>query len=346
MLNLAGPSYDFGNVLFAVLAECEHARRGLLPNEAAARLTETVRGKLATIHESYAELGGTRPYWEELEREVMERALPQYVPAAVEQTRLERCHYDLWRQGDPAARAVFALIGLVLGGLIVKAPFIPIWEDTFAFLLALSGILYPEIKQLYFDRRHTRFLNRLIAKAEKYQKSDSLRYASGAQLDRELAAVGSRLRREEEVADRKLLARVRSTLGHHVSNPRAIEVEVCDGLVTLTGAVLAEELDGMLAAVAAVKGVKGVVNQLVAHECAETLPALASGGSRRRSLPPAARLLAGTAGGVLALAALKQRNPVGAALGSVGLGLLATSGLAGRNLRGLDLGALAAPAQT
>ena len=160
------------------------------------------------------------------------------------------------------------------------------------------------------------------------------------------AAVGSRLRREEEVADRKLLARVRSTLGHHVSNPRAIEVEVCDGLVTLTGAVLAEELDGMLAAVAAVKGVKGVVNQLVAHECAETLPALASGGSRRRSLPPAARLLAGTAGGVLALAALKQRNPVGAALGSVGLGLLATSGLAGRNLRGLDLGALAAPAQT
>jgi len=178
MLNLAGPSYDFGNVLFAVLAECEHARRGLLPNEAAARLTETVRGKLATIHESYAELGGTRPYWEELEREVMERALPQYVPAAVEQTRLERCHYDLWRQGDPAARAVFALIGLVLGGLIVKAPFIPIWEDTFAFLLALSGILYPEIKQLYFDRRHTRFLNRLIAKAEKYQKSDSLRYAA------------------------------------------------------------------------------------------------------------------------------------------------------------------------
>ena len=40
MINLAGSSYDYGNVLFAVLQECEHRRRGLLPNEAEARLRE------------------------------------------------------------------------------------------------------------------------------------------------------------------------------------------------------------------------------------------------------------------------------------------------------------------
>jgi hypothetical protein len=191
MLNLAGTSYDFGNVLFAVLQECEHQRRALLPNEAAARLTEIARAKLAEIHESYTELGGTGAYWQQLEREVMETALPQYIPKAVEQTRLERDNYDLWRQGDPAARALFGLLGLIIGGLIIKAPFIPIFEDTFAFLLTAAGLLYPEVKKTYFDHRHSRRLNRMIVHAEKYQKDQRLHYVSEARLREELEAVGS-----------------------------------------------------------------------------------------------------------------------------------------------------------
>jgi hypothetical protein len=189
MLNLAGSSYDFGNVLFAVLQECEHKRRALLPNEAEARLREIARGKLAEIHESYAELGGTEGYWQDLEREVIETTLPQYIPAAVEQNRMEKTNYDLWRQGDPAARFLFGLLGLIIGGLIIAAPFIPIFEDTFAFLLAAGGFLYPEIKKTAFDFRHSRLLNRLIAQAEKYQKDQSLHYMSDARLQEELDAV-------------------------------------------------------------------------------------------------------------------------------------------------------------
>jgi len=205
MLNLAGTSYDYGNVLFAVLQECEHVRRGLLPNEAEARLRETARNKLAEIRVSYEEMGGTEPYWNDLEREVLEVTLPQYLPAAVEQTRLERCSYDLWRQGDPAARAAFTLLGLIFGGLIVLAPFIPIWEDAFAFVLAVAGFLYPEIKQLYFDRRHARFLNRLIVQAEKYQKDSRLHYLSEARLEEELESVGAGAKegRREKAARKK-----------------------------------------------------------------------------------------------------------------------------------------------
>jgi hypothetical protein len=190
MLNLAGSSYDFGNVLFAVLQECEHKRRALLPNEAEARLREIARAKLAEIHESYVELGGAEGYWQELEREVIETTLPQYIPAAVEQTRMEQANYDLWRHGDPAARFLFGLLGLILGGLIIKAPFIPIFEDTFAFLLAAAGFLYPEIKRTYFDFRHSRTLNRLIVQGEKYQKNQRLHYMSDARLQEELNAVG------------------------------------------------------------------------------------------------------------------------------------------------------------
>ncbi|HKV10179.1 MAG TPA: hypothetical protein VJ725_18705 [Thermoanaerobaculia bacterium] len=189
MINLAGSSYDYGNVLFAVLQECEHQRRSLLPNEAEERLREIAKKKLSEIRVSYTECGGTAGYWRTLEREVLETALPQYVPAAIEQTRLERTNYGLWRQADPVARAVFALIGLVIGSLIVVAPFIPIWGDAFVFCLAAAFFLYPEIKKGVYDVRHSRLLNRLIVQAEAYQKNERIHYVSEAQIEEELAAV-------------------------------------------------------------------------------------------------------------------------------------------------------------
>jgi hypothetical protein len=215
MLNLAGSSYDYSNVLFAVLQECEHRRRALLPNEAETRLREIARAKLAEIRESYEECGGTAGYWEELEREVLETALPQYIPAAVEQTRLEKTNYDLWRQGDPAARALFGLIGLVIGGIIIAIPWIPIFEDAFAFALAAAGFLYPELKKTAFDFRHARTLNRLITKAERYQKDQRLHYVSEARLAEELDAVGT--------AGRSPRAAEAGKVVDHPSKPRGRE---------------------------------------------------------------------------------------------------------------------------
>ncbi|HVF60022.1 MAG TPA: hypothetical protein VNJ70_09465 [Thermoanaerobaculia bacterium] len=100
MLNLAGPAYDFGNVLYAVLQECEHKRRGLLPDRAEERLLEIAREKLGEVRESYVEAGGDPAYWKDLEREVLETAMPQYAAAAADQTRLEKSSYGVWRQGD------------------------------------------------------------------------------------------------------------------------------------------------------------------------------------------------------------------------------------------------------
>ena len=190
MLNLTGPAYDLGDVLFAVLQECEHACRAFAPDEAAERLRETARAKLGEIRESYDEAGGTETYWRLVEREVLETALPQYIPAAIEQTRLEGSDYDLWRRGDPLARAAFGLLGLVIGGLIIALPWIPRIENTFAFLLAAAGLLYPEIRKTFFDHRHSRLLNRLIVQAEKYQRNEKIQYMSEARLQEELEAVG------------------------------------------------------------------------------------------------------------------------------------------------------------
>jgi hypothetical protein len=191
LTNLAGPSFDFENVLFAVLQECEHHRRGLPPGEEEERLAGIARDKLAEIRESYAEGGGTEPYWRDLEKEVLQTALPQYAPAAAEQNRLERNGYDVWRQGDPLARTAFAVIGLALGGLLIAAPFIPLWENTVAFALAAGGFLYPEIRKAVFDYRHSRLLNRLIAEADRYQHNPRLHYVSQARMDEEFAALAS-----------------------------------------------------------------------------------------------------------------------------------------------------------
>jgi hypothetical protein len=196
MLNVAGSSFDYGNVLFAVIQECEHVRRALLPNEAQGRLMEAARRKLGEIRESYVECGGTPGYWQELEREVLETSVPAYIPEAIEQTRLEKSGYDVWRRGDASARLLFALGGLLLGALIIATPFIPIVEDAFAFVLALGGFLYPEVKQLVADFRHSRFLNRMVVEAEAYQKNARIHYVSEARLEKELSSLGG------QVADR------------------------------------------------------------------------------------------------------------------------------------------------
>jgi hypothetical protein len=183
ILNCAGHSFDFGNVNFAVLHECEHRRRGLLPAHLDAALVDIARAKLAQVHDSYVEAGGTPSYWEALEREILETTMPQYIEAAREKNRLEKSNYDLWRGGDLVSRAVLALVALTIGGIVVALPFIPIFEDAFAFFLALSAWFYPELKRLMFEHRHAHLLNRLIVEAERYQHDHRIHYVSQAALD-------------------------------------------------------------------------------------------------------------------------------------------------------------------
>jgi osmotically-inducible protein OsmY len=143
------------------------------------------------------------------------------------------------------------------------------------------------------------------------------------------ARVGSVLRRRE-VTDEQLAARVRSKLGHVVSHPSAIEVTAEDGRVTLAGPVLADEVKGLLRAVAKVPGVKDVDDRLDVHEQPD-VPALQGGdgqavrSSAGGSWKPATRLVIGASGGALAAYGLAKRDKVGAAVGTVGLGLLTRS---------------------
>jgi hypothetical protein len=181
-LNIAGPEYDFGSVVFAVLEECEHRRRGFDSDEAEFQLLRTAKEKLAKIKKAYDEFGGSHGYWKVLETEVLETAMPQYIAAAREMTALERANFGVWRGGDPMARFAFALGGLFLGSIIIALPFIKIVEAMFAFALAALGFIYPELKRFTHERRHFRLLNRLVADATAYQNNAKLHYMTTSEI--------------------------------------------------------------------------------------------------------------------------------------------------------------------
>jgi hydrogenase maturation factor HypE len=63
-------------------------------------------------------------------------------------------------------------------------------------------------------------------------------------------------------SDAQLRERVSGRMGHLVSHPRAIEVSVDQGVVRLSGQVIAKELDGLLSQLTDMPGVRKVHNAL------------------------------------------------------------------------------------
>jgi hypothetical protein len=137
---------------------------------------------------------------------------------------------------------------------------------------------------------------------------------------------------EDHPSDEKLEARVRAQMGRCVTNSRAIQVTSNDGHITLTGDVLAREVQELIHRVKHVRGVTSVENQLNVHESAENVPSLQGSGHNghnsdaQRTWRPATALVMGVAGGALALYGVARKDAVGAALGAVGMGVLAKSG--------------------
>jgi hypothetical protein len=149
-----------------------------------------------------------------------------------------------------------------------------------------------------------------------------------------------------ETDDAVLVDRARSKLGRIVSHPGAIAVACENGNVTLSGPILAAEVDDLLSCVKAVQGVNEVTNNLEVHKEAGNHPALQGGRERQgyqfeffqENWSPAARFVAGAAGASLAVYGGIRRDALGAGLGAAGL-LLLTRGITNmefKHLTGLD----------
>jgi len=184
MLNIAGPEYDYAQVVYAVLQECEHRRRSFADATFDTEVKECAVEKLGEIKAAYDEFGGSAVYWETLEKEVDEVMLPQYIAAARDMNELEENDFAIWRGGDLGARLAFALAGLVIGSIIIALPFIPIFEEMFAFALTVVGFLYPDLKRFMMQRRYMKVLNRLVADSARYQENSRIHYMTSQDIQK------------------------------------------------------------------------------------------------------------------------------------------------------------------
>jgi uncharacterized membrane protein len=113
--------------------------------------------------------------------------------------------------------------------------------------------------------------------------------------------------------------RVRARLGRVVSHPGAINVQAHDGVATLRGSVLRAEADDLTHAVASIRGVRGIENQLHVHKQADDISELQGGAGRRgerfelmqRRWAPGTRLLVGSVGLMMIAGGLRRSSTSG-----------------------------------
>ena len=139
----------------------------------------------------------------------------------------------------------------------------------------------------------------------------------------------------DDVPDHILVERVRAKLGRFVSHPGSIDVTAREGMVTLAGPILRHEVDPMLKAVAGVRGVEYVENNLTVYADGASVPGLQGGVPRpgddvewrQQRWSPGTRLISVMGGGALGYAGARMRGIPGAVAGLTGA-LLAVRGFA------------------
>jgi hypothetical protein len=150
----------------------------------------------------------------------------------------------------------------------------------------------------------------------------------------------------EEVSDEVLADRVRSTLGRVVSQPRAIDVEVHDGVARLSGTIARDEARRLVRRAGRIRGVQGVENALAPRD--QNLPETGERESRarwreimtshpvghepgERSWNPSTRAAGALAGAAAISWGARSRTPIAMAAAATGAALLAR-GLVNRPL--------------
>jgi hypothetical protein len=120
-----------------------------------------VEAALAPLRQSYLESELPPSYFHALELELSSVLPVAWRAVAVDFTALEARRFGLWRGGDLVARLVYVLGGMVLGGLLVWLPFIPIWEKWVPFAMAFGGAWLPSAQVVWHRHRYARELGRI-----------------------------------------------------------------------------------------------------------------------------------------------------------------------------------------
>jgi hypothetical protein len=143
-----------------VVSSLERRRQAIAGDDTAVRAE--IEQALAPLRAAYRESALPIGYFAALEGEIREALPVRWQTAAVAFTALERRGFGSWRGGDVYARVVYLFLGLLVGGLCVALPFIPIWEKWFPFALAGAGWWMPDAQAAWHRRRYARELGKMV----------------------------------------------------------------------------------------------------------------------------------------------------------------------------------------
>ncbi len=154
------PEFSADAVTRQVLARLERQRAALADDAAATE--SAVTAELEAARGRYAEAALPAPYFDALARELGPAIGPRWRRVAAAYTALEGRGFGIWRGGDLVARLAYVFAGLVLGGLCVELPFIPIWEKWFPFALSAAGYFLPDAQTRWHRHHYARQLGEIV----------------------------------------------------------------------------------------------------------------------------------------------------------------------------------------
>ena len=132
--------------------------------------------------------------------------LPGWVRLATRFTARERNgFYGLAEPLHGVERALWALLGMGIGFLVVWAPFIPLWSKEWVLPFTVGGLVFPELRRWFSFRRYEGELNQLVTKSDSEIARVDLAYLT------DTTSVAEREARDDEEVRAK--ARLRAAEG-------------------------------------------------------------------------------------------------------------------------------------
>ena len=93
--------------------------------------------------------------------------LPAYARLAIAFTARERNDAQVAHAAHGLERMAYGALGLVVGGLLVWAPFVPLWAKRWIWAAGLVGLVVPDLRRLVARQRYRRALAALVVHSER-----------------------------------------------------------------------------------------------------------------------------------------------------------------------------------
>lgn len=119
------------------------------------------------VQESFMSNEAREKFFAEIDSMIRTIVIPGYVRLATSYTPRERNDFYLVPQRFHfLERFGWAVAGMLLGGFVVWAPFIPIWSKEWVLPFTIIGLIFPNVRKFFSIKRYENDLNRMVAKAE------------------------------------------------------------------------------------------------------------------------------------------------------------------------------------